>query len=200
MGMDCNFRGLARLAVVAAFLCLAPVAGIAEGVESLFEADVPVTGQQPELRTGYMRTAMEEVLVRVTGQRDVLDRASIRAMLADPERYVQQYRYFTQPDATPPRLMLRVRFDGGAIQQALQQRAAAAAGADHEHDAGHPSPPTPGLVTSTSSMIRYSRSQPKNMSSASLGEHTIGSPRRFSDVFSSTALPVRSAIASSSAW
>ena len=125
MGMDCNFRGLARLAVVAAFLCLAPVAGIAEGVESLFEADVPVTGQQPELRTGYMRTAMEEVLVRVTGQREVLDRASIRAMLADPERYVQQYRYFTPPDATPPRLMLRVRFDGGAIQQALQQQGVA---------------------------------------------------------------------------
>jgi uncharacterized protein len=111
--------------MIAAFLCLLPLAAIAEGVENLFEADVPVTGQQPELRTAYMKTAMEEVLVRVTGQSDVLNRASVRSMLANPERYVEQYRYHTVPDATPPQLMLRVRFDGGAVQQALQQQGVA---------------------------------------------------------------------------
>jgi hypothetical protein len=125
MDMDCKFCGLVRPAVIAAFLCLLPLTGIAEGVESLFEADVPVTGQQPELRTGYMKTALEEVLVRVTGQREVLNRASIRSMLANPERYVQQYRYYTLPDVAPPQLMLRVRFDGGVIQQALQQQGVA---------------------------------------------------------------------------
>jgi hypothetical protein len=85
-------NNLPRLAAIAAILCLLPMTGIAVGVQNLFEADVPVAGQQPELRAACMKTAMEKVLVRVTAQRDVLSRASVRSMLENPERYVQQYR------------------------------------------------------------------------------------------------------------
>jgi hypothetical protein len=123
--MDISYHGLTRLAVIGAFLCLLLVSGIAPAVDNLFEADVPVAGQQPDLRTAYMKTAMQEVLVRVTGQPDVLNRASVRSMLDSPERFVQQYRYYTLPESTPPQLMLRVHFDGGAIQQALRQQGVA---------------------------------------------------------------------------
>ena len=123
--MDINYHGLTRLLVIGAFLCLLSVSGIAPARDNLFEADVPVAGQQPDLRTAYMKTALQEVLVRVTGQPDVLNRDSVRSMLDSPERFVQQYRYYTLPESTPPRLMLRVSFDGGSIQQALRQQGVA---------------------------------------------------------------------------
>ena len=55
------------------------------------------------------------------------------------------------------------------------------------------------FVTSRSSITRYSRSEPTNIASASAGVHTIGSPCRFSDVFSNTASPVSVSICSSNA-
>jgi hypothetical protein len=123
--MDISYHGLTRLLVIGAFLCLLSVSGIAPAGDNLFEADVPVAGQQPDLRTAYMKTALQEVLVRVTGRPDVLNRDSVRSMLDSPERFVQQYRYYTLPESTPPRLMLRVNFDGVAIQQALRQQGVA---------------------------------------------------------------------------
>ena len=123
--MDINHHGLTRLFVIGAFLCLLSVSGIVPAGDKLFEADVPVAGQQPDLRTAYMKTALQEVLVRVTGQPEVLTRDSVRAMLDSPERFVQQYRYYTVPGSTPPRLMLRVSFDGGSIKQALRQQGVA---------------------------------------------------------------------------
>ena len=123
--MDISYHGLTRLFVIGAFLCLLPVSGIAAAGDNLFEADVPVAGQQPELRTAYMKTALEEVLVRLTGRPGVLTQDAVRSMLDSPERFVQQYRYYTVPESTPPRLMLRVNFDGGSIQQALRQQGVA---------------------------------------------------------------------------
>jgi len=120
--MDISYHGLTRLFVIGSFLCLLSVSGITPASDNLFEADVPVDSQQPDLRTAYMKTALQEVLVRVTGQPEVLNRDSVRSMLDTPERFVQQYRYFTLPESTPPRLMLRVVFDGGAIQQELRQQ------------------------------------------------------------------------------
>jgi hypothetical protein len=123
--MDISYHGLTRLLVIGAFVCLGAVTGITPASDNLFQADVPVDSQQPDLRAAYMKTALQEVLVRVTGQPEVLNRESVRSMLETPERFVQQYRYFTQPESTPPRLMLRVDFDGGAIEQALRQRGVA---------------------------------------------------------------------------
>lgn len=109
------------LAVIFALLWMLSCCGYAAGGNELFETDVPVESQQPDLRPGYMKQALQEVLVRLTGQPEVLHRAALRAMLEHPERFVEQFRYFTQPHSSPPRLMLRVRFDGAALQQALRQ-------------------------------------------------------------------------------
>ena len=46
------------------------------------------------------------------------------------------------------------------------------------------------LLTRMSSIIRYCRSEPKNMLSASVGEQIMGSPRRLSEVLSTTPFPV----------
>jgi hypothetical protein len=123
--MNISYHRLTRLFVIGIVLGLSSICGIAKASDNLYEADLPVAGQQPDLRAAYMKTALQEVLVRVTGQPDVLNRDSVRSMLDSPERFVQQYRYYTVPASTPPQLMLRVNFDGGAIQQALRQRGVA---------------------------------------------------------------------------
>jgi hypothetical protein len=115
----------ARFLVTAALLWLAPLAVHAAGGQDLFEAEVPVTSQQPAERTAAMQQALSAVLVRVTGQRELLRSGRVRPLLDDASRFVQQYRYFTVPESTPPRLMLRVRFDGDGIRQALREQGVA---------------------------------------------------------------------------
>jgi hypothetical protein len=123
--MDMRNSGPRRLALIVALLWTLVCPGSAAAGDELFETDVPVESQQPDLRPGYMKAALQDVLVRVTGQPDVMTQAALRAMLANPERFVEQYRYYNQPDSVPPRLMLRVRFDGAALQQALRQQGVA---------------------------------------------------------------------------
>lgn len=101
------------------WLALLPVSG-ASG-QDLFEAEVPVTSQQPDERKAAMRQALSDVLVRVTGQRELLHSERARLLLDDATHHVQQYRYFTEPESTPPRLMLRVRFDGEGVRRALRE-------------------------------------------------------------------------------
>lgn len=102
--------------------------------QDLFEAEVPVTSQQPGERSIAMKTALTEVLVRVTGQRELPHSGRVRALLDDPARYVQLYRYFTVPDSTPPQLRLRVRFDGDAVRQALREQGIAYWGGSERPD------------------------------------------------------------------
>lgn len=109
------------LATLGWLLCLLPVTAGAATAHDLFETEVPVSDQQTAARTQAMKTALAEVLVRVTGQRDLMQQTAARSLLDKPTRFVQQYRYFTVPDSVPPRLMLRVRYDGEAIRQALRQ-------------------------------------------------------------------------------
>jgi hypothetical protein len=89
---------------------------------SLFESEVVVSSQSPAERGSALHSALSEVLVRVAGRNDVLDTEPARALLADPGKLVQQYRYYTRPDSQPPVLVLWVRFDEASIRQGLQQQ------------------------------------------------------------------------------
>lgn len=126
-------------------------------VGSLYEAEVPVAGQETEQRNQAILAAFRQVLVKVTGNRGVARLPRVVADLAEAPRYVQQYRYRLKPvdpssqrpveispppveaaDAPPssspmeeglepelpvePQRMLRVRFDGDAINRLLRQR------------------------------------------------------------------------------
>ena len=90
--------------------------------QDLFESEVMVSSQQPDERTAAMKRALAEVLVRVTGKRELLGQEPAKSMLADPARYVQQYRYYTVPDSRPAQLRMRVRFDGNAVRSALHHQ------------------------------------------------------------------------------
>ena len=132
--MNKRCRATGRLTAIACFLILLPAQAGATTGQDLFEAEVPVSSQQPGERTAAMKTALARVLVRVTGQRSLPEQGPARSMLEDPNRFVQQYRYFTVPDSKPPRLMLRVRFDGDGIRQALRQQGASYWGGSERPD------------------------------------------------------------------
>lgn len=117
-----------RLLVCVLLLMLSLVARAAD--TALFEAEVPVQDQSSAVRTAALRVALGRVLVRMTGQSDVATTDAGKALLANPEQLVQQYRYFTESGQEPLVLKLWVRFDGDAIREALQQQGIAYWGGD----------------------------------------------------------------------
>ena len=118
-----------QVAVACLLWMVAPLAGAVVS-QQLFESEVVVQSQAPAERSAAMKSALEEVLVRVAGQDSVLTTGPAMALLQKPARLVQQYRYFTVPDSEPPILKLWVRFDGDAIRQSLQQQGLAYWGAE----------------------------------------------------------------------
>ena len=60
--------------------------------------------------------------MRVAGDQSALSGEPAKALLAEPGRLVQQYRYFSEQSVTPPELKLWVRFDGDAIRRSLKQQ------------------------------------------------------------------------------
>jgi hypothetical protein len=118
------------LAVFICVLSLLSAPAVQAAAEKLFESEVVVPNQSPGVRAYAMKTALQEVLVRVAGQHAVLATEPAMAMLKDPAQQVQQYRYFTVPESEPPVLKLWVRFDGETIRQALQQQGVSYWGAE----------------------------------------------------------------------
>ncbi len=106
-------------------LCLLWFAPLTPGMAApadLFESEVVVPNQSPAERSRAFATALAEVLVRVAGRNNVLASEPARALLEDPGKLVQQYRYYTRPDSQPPVLVMWVRFDEASIREGLQQQ------------------------------------------------------------------------------
>ena len=112
--------------IVTLLLLLVLAAGSLSAAEPpLFESEVVVSDQTSATRAVALNSALREVLVRVTGDRSVLDTQAAKTLLAAPAELVQQYRYFTESGKEPPLLKLWIRFDGAAIRQTLQQQGVA---------------------------------------------------------------------------
>jgi hypothetical protein len=120
--MDKYQQSGAFLAGLLCLLLLLPAVTVRAATQDLFDAEVVVPNQTAGVRSRAMRSALEEVLVRVAGQDAVLSTAPAKQMLKKPDALVQQYRYFNEPESEPPLLKLWVRFDGDAILKSLQQQ------------------------------------------------------------------------------
>ena len=108
-----------RLAAVAALALLAPASAHADRVEGLYAAEVELEQD----RDAAFGAALEQVLVRVTGRRDIAAREEAAPLLADAAAYAQQFR---QPAAG----RLWVAFDGAALEAELARRGLPVWGAD----------------------------------------------------------------------
>lgn len=112
------------------FLSALPLAR-AEPVGGLYEADVPVQSQEPAARDAAMRRALEQVLVKLSGTRQVLQNPQLREAIAAAPGYVVQF-YFRHddgpavaaPEAVPeatPRALLHVSFQPAALDELLHR-------------------------------------------------------------------------------
>lgn len=86
----------------------------AAAAASLYEAEVPVAGSDAGSRTAALRQALTQVLVKVSGRRDVGNLPGIAAA----GRLVQQYRYGVAPRTGGQTLW--ARFDSDAVERLLQ--------------------------------------------------------------------------------
>ncbi|MGH8123814.1 MAG: DUF2066 domain-containing protein [Rudaea sp.] len=120
--------------------CLAPVLAAAEG---LYTGTAPVNSQSADERAAALRTALGQVVVKLSGDPGVLLRPEVVKAIAGADRYMQQYSYqvnnqgsagSAQPGA---RLLLVVQFDRSGVDAMLHDlnlggagNSAALAGAD----------------------------------------------------------------------
>jgi len=112
------------LVVLALFIAL-PAAAVE--VEDLYEARVPVSTQTRESWQDAVKTALSEVIVRMTGSTEVLREQGISTVLDQAPRFVQQFRYETAAtsgtsdakratsEPATPEQTLWVRFDEKAL-------------------------------------------------------------------------------------
>ena len=82
----------------------------AESFGDLYSVSVPYAGDND----AAFREAMRDVLVRVTGRRDAPDLENLAPLVAQASRYVTSFR-------RAPGNQLAVTFDGGAIENAIDE-------------------------------------------------------------------------------
>ena len=105
--------------LAAAALLLASAGAPAVAVRGLYEAAVPVADQNPQSRDPALRRALQIVLFRVTGTRELPPEAE-SALLGRAPTLVQGYGY--EPTASGQGLLLRAQFDARAIEATLRSQ------------------------------------------------------------------------------
>jgi len=94
-------RHIARQGLLCLALGLLVLAARAETVKGLYEAEVPVAGQDEQSRAVAVDAGFRQVLLKVAGSSRVLDNPAVAAVLPRADSYLLQF-YFTQI-SYPPR-------------------------------------------------------------------------------------------------
>jgi hypothetical protein len=94
------------------------------GAGGLYTGQVPVASQSDAERAEALKTALGQVIVRVSGDNSALTRGDVAKAVADAERYVQQFSYqqdiVTEAGQTQVRLTLVAHFDRDAVDRLLR--------------------------------------------------------------------------------
>lgn len=98
--------------------CFSPT--LAAEVTDLFESQVAVESQSRDDRQEALGQAFEKVLVKVAGQRDVLEIDGIRSQSSQATDYLVQYGYQTEDG----QMYLRAQFDERRIESLLRAQSA----------------------------------------------------------------------------
>lgn len=99
----------------------------ADVVNNLYEAESPVVGQGGDARAAGIQDAFGKVLVKVSGDRELLSNPAVGNLLSKASSYVQEYRYRaldvdnTGAASNRPDRMLWVRFDERAVNRLLRK-------------------------------------------------------------------------------
>lgn len=115
--------------IIAVCLCwlLSWAASPGWGRDALHEATVPVADRTTAARDAAVKQALTEVLIRLSGDAAAPTQPAGKAILAEPNRYLQQYQYEgsevgTEGGGATGGLYFRAGFDAVALEAALQKR------------------------------------------------------------------------------
>jgi len=97
-------------------LCSAP----ALAASALGDVSVPVADRSAEQRAEALALGLDQVLVRLTGSRELAGRAGLGSVRQQPSRWATQYRYLQQDD----QLLITASFDIDGLLAALQRAGA----------------------------------------------------------------------------
>jgi hypothetical protein len=109
-------------------LCFIPLLSQAALVKNLYEVSTPVDNQSTAERNKAFSMAFKEVLVRVSGDTNVLENEEIKKLLFTPARFIQEFRYEQVVSETlveadeAPQIVLLSLFNEVALQNALVER------------------------------------------------------------------------------
>ena len=89
--------------------------------QGVYEAEVPVNSQADSDRPGALARALGQVLAKMSGDRSVVSRPGVAAMLRGADDYVKSYDYrqdrgSSAAGAPSYRMMLVARFDGDKVE------------------------------------------------------------------------------------
>ena len=89
----------------------------------LYQATVPVADESVSKRSPAIKQALIQVLVKLTGDRNIRDSSDIAPLIERPERFVQQFRYRQVEDQEEQNVQsteLLVQFDENALNEGLR--------------------------------------------------------------------------------
>ena len=94
-------------------------------VPGLYEAEVYVEDQTAQVRQSAMKTAMELVLVKLTGDRNAHTRMELQTVIENADNYVLQYRYLEPNQGLAltgmnNQLTINIRFDETNLNNVLR--------------------------------------------------------------------------------
>lgn len=113
--------------VIGMLVCLMPALVHAEAVLNLYQQSELVVSQSLNERRQAAAEGLAVVLVRVSGQPQVLTAPEVKAALAAPDRYVEAFRYesgsetLERDGAQVPATSLVFNYSRGAVESLLRQ-------------------------------------------------------------------------------
>ena len=127
-------RRRARLLLVAGLMALLACLQVA-AAPATYSGEAPVTSQSEAERAGALKSALAEVVIRLSNDPGILARGDVARAVADADKYVLQYRYRRDngideaSGAATTRLVLVAEFDSSAVDRMLAGLGLAGAGA-----------------------------------------------------------------------
>lgn len=101
----------------------------AELVTSLYQVAVPVEARSEQERQRAQRQGFAQVIVKVSGNSQVLAEPNVRASLANADRFLEQYGFETRTVPSPNGIMgpseqtlLTMKFDATAVNEFLRRQ------------------------------------------------------------------------------
>lgn len=99
----------------------APLGAQAAEADSVYEAQVNISSRAEEDHRRAVQAALQQVLLKVVGNRQALAQTSLAPILSEAARLVQKFRYYA-PEEEGGTATLWVRFDPRGVDHVLRQQ------------------------------------------------------------------------------